>query len=231
MTCSCKFFGRAGLKHALILSAIYTGCIAEPLHPLDSAVPFPDFTAEMLTKGGLGQPVRKSRIYVSRFGFREESTNSLPGEVSAAIVNHAQGKVWLIKSSQKIFTEQELASDDAKDAPVIDASVYGGGVLATEPCLDVESRRRLKTDFEYVQWECRLPDGRLLSREIFNKALNIVTHVQFPSGEEEWLENIEQSQHQQELFQAPVGFKQVSFEYFFLGFEELGRYEERNSSQ
>lgn len=193
----------------------------------------PSFVAEHVSRAGFNQPLRKSRVFVSPLGMREEPVNEHPHDARVVITNFKLQHGWLVIPGRKLYARQpDVAIEDHdEDRPVFNEATYEGGLLTTEPCLGITNKKRVKTDFDSVRWECRLDNGLLISREVFDNSLRLVTEVEFASGAFSALTKVRAWEVDPTLLEPPESYTKVSFEYLILGKEQLPIYAPGASGQ
>lgn len=175
------------------------------------------------------QKTTHSRIFVSRYGLREEPLDKGGVTVSKGttiISNAIEKQAWMLVPARKIFIA--LPSTEEPGVTLIDDAP--DDLLSTIPCETYKESRKLgnekHADRPVEKWQCRhAPTGPATSL-LYDPELKVVVRSENSSGHTIELRNIKIEAVARDQFWPPPAFRKVSMKEYFTGIVELPAYQD-----
>lgn len=169
---------------------------------------------------------RRSRVYVSKLGIREEGLDDKnhTDVQQTVVVSFEKSQTWILVPHRKLYLQ--LPTEGEEGVKVEDEP---GTVLALGPCdgYSFSEKRRVITHEERKvdEWHCH-DNATGDVTQLYDAALRMVVRSEDKKGRVEELRNIQEGKQPDSLFQIPADYRKASTREVITGTTELPGYAE-----
>lgn len=167
-----------------------------------------DYTADQVTLGADGKPVRQSKIYFSGGKMRMEDAMPQSGAMLVIIYRADLKKNFMLNADKKTYTERDL---DEKEM-TSDIMSMGAVKNRKEKTLGEETVNGYKCSRKEIEMEIEVMGFKNTSRSVVwqSPKFDLPLRTRTDSGQVTELRNIREEKPAAALFEVPAGYSKVS---------------------